>query len=107
MVVAYRVSELSAWLARRFAITQFIAMPNILLNERVVPEIFQENVTQERLAAAALESLGSPSQTARVKARLQEVRTMLGSVGVIERVAARILEEAAVPQLPNLAEAAR
>jgi lipid-A-disaccharide synthase len=107
MVVAYRVSELSAWLARRFAITQFIAMPNILLNERVVPEIFQENVTQERLAAAALEILGSPSQTARVKARLQEVRTMLGSEGVIERVAARILEEAAVPQLPNLAEAAR
>jgi lipid-A-disaccharide synthase len=105
MVVAYRLSALSVWIGRRLAMTRFIAMPNILLNEEVVPELIQENVTPEKLAAAVLAILDSPERAATMRSRLHQVRGMLGDEGVIERVASRILEEVAVPHSPNLAGA--
>lgn len=102
MIVAYRVSALSGWLARRLAMTRFIAMPNLLLNEEVVPELIQGDVTHEKLAAATLEILDSPERAVTMRSRLREVRGMLGSKGVIERVASRILEEAMLSQKPEL-----
>jgi lipid-A-disaccharide synthase len=93
MVVTYRIDALSCWLARKLAITSYIAMPNILLNEPVVPELTQGDATPERLAAAALELLENPPRAAAMRARLGEVCALLGTKGVIERVASRILQE--------------
>lgn len=49
MVVAYRVSPITAWLARRLVKVPHIAMPNLIAGERLVPEHIQEQVTVERL----------------------------------------------------------
>ena len=93
MVAAYRLHPISVWLGRMFASTRYVAMPNLLLNEYVVPEILQRAVTADRLAEAALEILDSPGRQAAMRARFRELPGMLGEVGVLDRVAELILSE--------------
>ncbi|MCS6901764.1 MAG: lipid-A-disaccharide synthase [Myxococcales bacterium] len=52
-VVAYRVDALTAWLARRWLRTEYVALPNLLLGRRVFPELLQERCTPEQLALEA------------------------------------------------------
>jgi len=96
MVSAYRLNPLSAFLGRMFSSTPYVAMPNVLLEEFVVPEFLQREVTAERLAQAALEILESPSRQAAMRKRFRELPAMLGNEGVLDRVAALVLNEVAL-----------
>lgn len=51
MVVAYRMSPLTYAIFSRMLKTPFVALPNILAGKALVPEILQQAVTPERLAA--------------------------------------------------------
>lgn len=59
MVVAYRIHPLTSWLVRSFNLMKapYFSQPNLLAGRRVVPEIFQENVSPETLGAALLAQL--------------------------------------------------
>lgn len=52
MVVAYRSDPLTAAVVRRLLRTPWVALPNILAGETLVPELLQEAVTAPALAAA-------------------------------------------------------
>ncbi|WP_020558823.1 lipid-A-disaccharide synthase [Thiofilum flexile] len=49
MVAAYQVAPLTAWLLRTFKLlkVKYVTLPNNLANERLVPELLQEQVTIE------------------------------------------------------------
>ena len=55
MVVSYRLGAASAWLVRRLKKSDFVALPNILAGEALVPELLQEDAEPQRLAAALAE----------------------------------------------------
>ncbi len=59
MVVAYRLGGLTAWLLRTFNLMKapFFSQPNLLAGERIVPELFQEQVSAETLGAELLREL--------------------------------------------------
>src|SRR5207245_9824130 len=85
MVVVYRVSSLTACLAKPLVKTKFFSMVNLIAGRAVVPELIQVNFTPQHLAAEA-ESLlfGSPSPNPRVsemKRGLEEVQNLLGPPG--------------------------
>lgn len=99
MVVAYRTSPITYWLARRLVRVDHIALVNLVAGERLVPELVQDGATPEALAAALAPLAGDGPARARVAAGLERVRDALaapeGSVGPAERVAqiaAEILE---------------
>lgn len=96
MVVAYRLDPFSHWVARRLAMTPYAAMPNVLLEDLVVPEIIQHRVTGEHFAERALALLGDPERLREMRRRLAEVKNHLGRRGAVDRAAERILEVAAV-----------
>ncbi|MDA8752635.1 lipid-A-disaccharide synthase [Halieaceae bacterium] len=56
MVVAYRMAALSWMLVSRMATTRFVALPNILAGDAVVPELLQD-AAQPAAMAAALDAL--------------------------------------------------
>jgi lipid-A-disaccharide synthase len=101
MVATYRVHPFSALLGRMFASTRYVAMPNLLLEEFVVPEILQHDVTAERLAAAALDILENPSRQAAMRARFRELPGILGGEGALGRVAELVLKEISVRCQPS------
>ena len=71
MVVAYRTGAATAWVLRRFKLVKvsYFSYPNLLAGRALVPELFQEQVTPERMGAELLAWLDDP---ARVAATVQE-----------------------------------
>ena len=93
MVVTYKVSALSAWMARRMIQVPHVAMPNLIAGRLIVPELLQEGCTPESIADAVAGLLGDPSMRAAQKAALAEVCEKLGRGGATpsERAAAVVL----------------
>ncbi len=54
MVITYKMSGLSYWLAKRKQYLPYVGLPNILAGKFVVPEILQDDATPENLAQALL-----------------------------------------------------
>lgn len=93
MVVAYRVAPVTYLIGRQLVRSRFIAMPNILLDEAVVPELIQHEVTSTRLAEEALAILSDDERTERLRHKLGMIRPMLGRPGVFDRAARFLLKE--------------
>lgn len=64
-----------------------IALPNIIAERRIVPEIVAFQATAANLAATAMELLGDPERLARTRQELLALRERLGAPGVSDRVA--------------------
>ena len=93
MVVTYKVSALSAWLARRMIQVSHVAMPNLIAGRPIVPELLQEACTPEGIAAAIGALLDDHAARATQKSALAEVCDRLGRGGPrpSERAAAVVL----------------
>ena len=78
-VAAYRVAPLTAWLVRAFGLLKvdFITMPNLLLDEGVIPEFVQEAATAANLAEAVGELLADSERRDAVRARFEALRKEL------------------------------
>jgi lipid-A-disaccharide synthase len=98
MVVIYRVSPLTAALAKPLVRTPHFAMVNLIAEKRVVPELVQDDFTPERVASETLTLLQEPNAREAQRRGLEEVRKRLGPPGAVERAAeeiARMLQGAA------------
>lgn len=87
MVVVYRVSGTTAFIARRLVRTPFFAMVNLIAGRKVAPELIQEEFTAEAVAREALRLVASEAAREEMRAGLSEVRARLGEPGAIERAA--------------------
>ena len=86
MVIAYRVPQLTYSLMKRRALISNIGLPNILLGQRVVPELVQSQATAETLAQAVLEWVDHPSRCANVEQQFSQLHEQL-RCGAAARVA--------------------
>ena len=91
MVIVYKAHLLTYLLARLVMRVSSIGLPNVIAGRRVVPELWQYEVTGENLAAQALALLNHPQRTAAMRSALAALRSQLGSPGVPARVASGVL----------------
>jgi lipid-A-disaccharide synthase len=79
MVVAYRISPLSYALVKLFRLihVQYMALPNLLADQRLVPEFVQGQVEPEALGAALLELLEDSGSRQALSERFRELGTTL------------------------------
>ena len=93
-VVAYRVSRPTAWVARhllRFQVDH-ISPVNLVLGERLVPELLQDQFSAEAVVQEALPLLQEGPARTRVLEGYRRLRQALGEPGVTGRAAAAILD---------------
>jgi lipid-A-disaccharide synthase len=90
MVVIYRVSPLTATLAKPLVRTPYFAMVNLIAEKKVVPELVQSEFTPERVAQETLQLLQEPNAREAQRRGLEEVRKRLGPPGAVERAADEI-----------------
>ncbi|WP_210437122.1 lipid-A-disaccharide synthase [Oxynema aestuarii] len=93
-VVLYRVSPLTAWIARhllRFSIP-FMSPPNLVLMKSVVPELLQEEATPENIAREGLQLLRDRETREAMFADYARMKEALGEVGVCDRAAKFLLQ---------------
>ncbi len=92
MVVIYRLSHLTAFVARQLVSTPFFAMVNLILGKGVVPELIQDDFTSQALAAETKHLLTSSSAREEMKRELSQLRHKMGPGGAIDRAADVIVE---------------
>jgi lipid-A-disaccharide synthase len=87
-VIAYVTSPITAAIAVRVMKNRHIGLPNLVADERVMPEFIQNDVRPDRIAPLLLELLDSSSAARRDQLKgLEGVRGRLGEPGAAERVA--------------------
>jgi lipid-A-disaccharide synthase len=92
-VVFYRVSGFTYWIGRllKFSIP-FMSPPNLVVMRQIVPELLQEQATAENIVKEAMELLLNPERRQQTLRDYQEMRQLLGEVGVCDRAAKEILQ---------------
>jgi lipid-A-disaccharide synthase len=83
-VALYVLSDTQAKIARRVYRRRFITLPNLVLDEAVVPELLQEDATPQALADALEHALAAPGEQLDGFRRL---RAQLGTPDSLERCA--------------------
>jgi lipid-A-disaccharide synthase len=92
-VVIYRIHPLTAWIGRRMGFkVPLMSPPNLVVNRLIVPELQQEEVTAENITREAIKLLANSDIQPEITAGYQEMRSLLGTVGVCDRVAAEIFQ---------------
>lgn len=92
MVVVYRVSPLTATLAKPLVRTRYFAMVNLIAEKKVVPELVQNDFTPDRVAGEVLQLLQDPNVRRTMRAGLAEIRRRLGPPGAVDRAADAIVD---------------
>ena len=92
MVVVYRVSALTWALGHRLIKVPYVAMPNLIAGEHVVPELIQSDFMPENVAAKLGEILAEGPARERMKSALAEVSARLRSAGEAGTAAERAAE---------------
>lgn len=77
MVIAYNMHWLSWQLMRRQRLQPWVGLPNILLQDRAVPELLQEQATPEALAQALEHWLNSPREVLDLQQRFEQLHLTL------------------------------
>lgn len=85
MVTVYKTGWLNYAIASRLVKVPYIAMPNLIANRRVVPELIQNSATPDAIADEATKVLLDPAVAKAQHDGLAEVRHMLGSPGAVLR----------------------
>ncbi len=93
-VVFYRVNPFTYWLARTFLkfSIPFMSPPNLVVMRSIVPELLQEQATPENIVRESLELLFNQERRQQTLKDYQEMRQLLGEVGVCDRAAKEIFQ---------------
>jgi lipid-A-disaccharide synthase len=90
-VVIYRTSWSTYLLGRRFIRVKYLAMPNLLANEEVFPELIQSEANAQKIYDSAKDLLNNGKRRDVIKAQLNRVIASLGEPGASRRAARAIL----------------
>ncbi len=93
MVLLYKTSPLTYRLARWLAKVKWIGLVNLVAGRSIVPELIQDEATEERLCQEVLHLLRDRSAYNDMKEELRQVRQSLGEPGASHRAAQVVLAE--------------
>ncbi len=88
MIVVYRVSWVTYWLARLLVNVKYIGIANIIAGKAIVPELVQSELSAERLVRESQAILNDHDARQGMIANLGKLKAQLGSPGAANRVAA-------------------
>jgi lipid-A-disaccharide synthase len=93
MVVAYKISWVMGALLKRILRTPYVALPNIILQKEVVPELLQENCTAKKIEGALKPLLMNANAWKAQYQAFQLIRQQLKPQRPLKKEVARFLEE--------------
>lgn len=90
LIAVFRIS-IPSWIVGQYLIdVPFYSLVNLIAGREIIPELYQQEFTEDRLYAEIRKFLTQSGYSARVKMALSGVRGRLGQGGAISRAAERI-----------------
>jgi lipid-A-disaccharide synthase len=90
--IVYRVRRFDLLVARRFIVSKYITLVNLLADAELMPEHLTERDVDAEIAAWALNLLNDPQARADASTALADLRERVARPGASARAAARILD---------------
>ncbi len=90
-VVLYKMAPLNYAIGKLLVDIKYFSLPNILANEKILPELLQNDVIPEKISSEVLKILDNRADYVE---KLQSACKKLGEAGAAARVAKKILETA-------------
>ena len=90
-VVLYKMAPLNFFIGKLLVDIKFFSLPNILADEKILPELLQEEVNPEKISSEVLKILDKRDNVVK---KLQAACSKLGEPNAALRVAKKILETA-------------
>ena len=91
-LLIYRVNKLTYWLSKVLVHIDNIGLPNIIMGRRIMPELWQDDVTAENIADVIAPILADNQRYEELRDAMAEVRRTMGTGGAVQRIAESILE---------------
>jgi len=91
MVIVYRTNALSYLIGKSLVRLDKIGMANIILNEKVVPELIQNDVQPIKIFNAADKILGNEKVYNSIKVKFKNIKEILGTFSASEKAANTII----------------
>jgi lipid-A-disaccharide synthase len=91
MVIIYKVSLPSYWIARALIRVDHIGLVNLVAEKEIAPELIQKDVNPRRIADEAFRILRDPILSRKMVESMGEVRQKLGEPGAAQRAAHIVL----------------
>ena len=91
-LLVYRVNALTYWLSKILVHLDSIGLPNIISGHRIMPELWQDEVTPENIEAAVLPWLVDAAASEKARHLMTGVRRQMGEAGAVRRTAEIISE---------------
>ncbi|MDD4910591.1 MAG: lipid-A-disaccharide synthase [Candidatus Omnitrophica bacterium] len=92
MVVVYKTSLLTSFIARCLVRIPDIALVNVVAGGRIVPELIQSDATAQKIAKESVGILSDPERIISIRRQLQEIKEMLKPYGAAQRAAKIIVD---------------
>ncbi|MBF0233248.1 MAG: lipid-A-disaccharide synthase [Desulfamplus sp.] len=86
MVIVYKTSFLTYFLAKKFVTIPYVGLPNIIARYPVAPELLQDDATPEKISHKVLSMLDTDNLIS-IKKRLLMISSYLGGAGAAKRTA--------------------
>ncbi len=86
-VIIYKVSPVSAWLARILVRVPHVGLVNLVAGRDLAPELLQDDATGDNIARAIQNMLENEDELNQLRRRLIALRDVLGGTGASDRVA--------------------
>ena len=90
-IALYKTSWSTYQIAKRIITVNYLAMPNLLANAPVFPELVQNDADAIKVSAAALELLDNHARRKKIREDLDRIAASLGKPGAVGRAAEAIL----------------
>ncbi|HDZ58600.1 MAG TPA: hypothetical protein ENH47_00865 [Ignavibacteriales bacterium] len=91
MVIVYKTSFITYLIGKNLVRLDNIGMANIILEEKVVPELIQDDVNENKIYRTSFEILNNEEKYSLIKSKLGKIKARLGTKGASMRAAKSIL----------------
>ncbi|MBN2190892.1 MAG: lipid-A-disaccharide synthase [Candidatus Aureabacteria bacterium] len=87
MVIVYKVSWFTYFLGKKLIKIPYIGLANVVLEEKVVPELIQNDANPEEIAKQVSCIMANKDKYMEIKNKLGRIKELLGAPGASERAA--------------------
>jgi len=93
LVVIYKIAPVSYLIGKLLVDIEHIAMPNLIIGDRAVPELIQSEASGQTIATEALKLLTDSPVKRKMLNKLETLKELLGQPGCAKIIAAEIQKD--------------
>lgn len=91
-IIVYKVNPITVAIAKRIAKVKYIGLPNLIVNEEIIPELIQNDVNESRILNEIENILNDKERKRMLITRLSSIKSILGDKSASQNTALQVIK---------------